>query len=139
MISTTDNNLPGILLLEDDGPTISILNIWLRGICRITTVTDGDTTLKVLTENLERGYLFELMLFDINIPFPWNGLTLKEEILRRYKPYARVPFVAETAYAMPSDRDRLLAAGFVDYLSKPLERELLVRTVQKHLCAKSLV
>ena len=57
-----------------------------------------------------------------------------EEICKRYEPYQRIPFVAQTAYAMPQDKDRLLEAGFSGYISKPLDRELLIRTVQKYLC-----
>lgn len=131
MATTNENNLPEVLLLEDDAATISILGIWLRGTCHITAVTDGDSTLKVIKEHYERQHLFDLMLFDINIPFPWNGLTLMEEIRKRFEPYRKIPFIAETAYAMPHDRERLIAAGFSDYLSKPLDRDLLIQTVQR--------
>jgi CheY-like chemotaxis protein len=133
MTTMHDKTLPEVLLLEDDAATISILGIWLKGICNITAVTDGDSTLKVINENYNNNSFFTLMLFDINIPFPWNGLTLMEEIRKRFEPYRKIPFVAETAYAMPHDRERLLAAGFSDYLAKPLDREILIQTVQRFI------
>ncbi len=134
MTTTQNYPLPEILLLEDDIATTSILGIWLRGLCHITAVTDGESTFRAIEGRLRENRLFDLMLFDINIPFPWNGLTLMEEIYKRYEPYKRIPFVAQTAYAMPQDKDRLLEAGFSGYISKPLDRELLIRIVQKHLC-----
>jgi CheY-like chemotaxis protein len=134
MTTITDHSLPGILILEDDIPTTTILKIWLRGICNITAVSDGDSALIEITRRMHEGGVFDLMLFDINIPFPWNGLSLMEEIRRNHECYIHIPFVAQTAYAMPNDRDRLLEAGFSDYLAKPLEREVLVRTILKNLC-----
>jgi CheY-like chemotaxis protein len=134
MTTITDPSLPGILILEDDIPTTSILKIWLRGFCNITTVSDGESALREINSRMREGNVFDLMLFDINIPFPWNGLSLMEEIRKNHECYIHIPFVAQTAYAMPSDKERLLEAGFSDYLAKPLEREVLVRTVLKNLC-----
>ncbi len=134
MTTIIDNSIPSILLLEDDVPTTTILKIWLRGICNITAVSDGDSALREINQRMVEGGGFDLMLFDISIPFPWNGLSLMEEIRRTHKSYVQIPFVAQTAYAMPNDKDRLLEAGFSDYLAKPLEREVLVRTVLKNLC-----
>jgi two-component system cell cycle response regulator DivK len=134
MTATPNQSLPEILLLEDDFATTSILRIWLKGICNITAVADGASTIMAIENRLLQNRVFDLMLFDINIPFPWNGLTLMEEICKRFEAYGTVPFVAQTAYAMPQDRDRLLAAGFCDYMAKPLNRELLIRMVQGHLC-----
>lgn len=133
MTTRTDTTLPEVLLLEDDVATTSILKIWLKGTCNLTAVSDAEGTFNAIEHLLSKNHLFDLMLFDINIPFPWNGLTLMKEICIRYTAYKDVPFVAQTAYAMPKDRDRLLEAGFCDYLPKPLDRELMIRTVLKHL------
>jgi len=133
MIPTQDQNLPEVLILEDDPPTATILKIWLRGICNISMVTDGDATLRLIEAHLRQGRTFDLMLFDINIPFPWNGVSLMQEIKKRWEAYQTIPFVAETAYAMPHDKERILNSGYVDYLPKPLEKQSLIDTLQKHL------
>jgi CheY-like chemotaxis protein len=42
-----------------------------------------------------------------------------------------IPIVALTAYAMKGDRERLLAMGIDDYLSKPLELEQLLQALKQ--------
>ncbi len=125
--------LPDLLLLEDDPPTASILQIWLKGLCNITVVQDGSETLDQIAARYCKGKLFDVMLFDINIPYPWNGITLMTEIRKRWEAYKEVPFIAETAYALPEDRFRILEAGFCDYFCKPLSREPLVEVVRGKL------
>jgi len=44
-----------------------------------------------------------------------------------------VPIIALTAKAMKNDRDELLAHGFTDYISKPIDDEVLIKTIEKHL------
>jgi len=120
-------------MLEDDPATATIIQIWLKGICNTILVQDGKETLDQIAARYEDGKLFNLMLFDINIPYPWNGITLKKEIQKRWVIYNQIPFVAETAYALPDDRERILAAGFCDYMCKPLSKQLLVNTVKRRL------
>jgi two-component system cell cycle response regulator DivK len=53
---------------------------------------------------------------------------LKKDLLLR-----QIPIVAVTAFSMPGDRNNVLAQGFDGYVSKPIEPETFVRTVEGFL------
>lgn len=58
-----------------------------------------------------------LVLMDIKMPV-MNG----EEAIRQIRSFNKtIPIIAQTAYAMPDDRNRLLEMGCNDYISKPIE------------------
>lgn len=65
-----------------------------------------------------------LVLMDIKMP-EMNGYEAREEI-RRFKP--ALPVIAQTAYALPSDVDRL-KKSFSDYITKPINRDLLLKKI----------
>jgi PAS domain S-box-containing protein len=67
---------------------------------------------------------FDIILMDIQMP-EMDGLTAVAAIRALPEDAAKVPIVAVTANAMIGDRERYLAAGFDDYLAKPLRLEQL--------------
>lgn len=70
-----------------------------------------------------------LVLMDIKMP-NMDGYKAFEEI-RKIRP--ELPVIAQTAYAMLSDREMALKAGFKAYLSKPIKTSSLLETIDKHL------
>ena len=71
------------------------------------------------------------MLLDIQLP-GIDGYELRRQLLDD-PATAAVPVVAVTANAMPEDRARALAAGFDDYLTKPLQLQALLDCVNHWL------
>ena len=88
---------------------------------------------QVIEDAFKRGVIFDIMLFDINLPVPWDGINLMYAVKDKWKAYAKIPFVAQTAYAMTGDRERLLEAGFDDYIAKPINQNRLVTIINKNL------
>ncbi len=92
----------------------------------ITTASSGDEGIeKIINET------FDLVLLDDMMPGKTGTDTLKElkENLADYK----TPTVALTANAVVGMKEKYLAAGFDDYLAKPIEKEELKRILNKYL------
>jgi CheY-like chemotaxis protein len=73
----------------------------------------------------------DIILMDIQMP-EMDGLTAIEK-LRASQNQFNTPIIAITALAMPGDREKCLAAGANDYLSKPIRLRQLARVIQAHL------
>ncbi len=115
-----------ILLVEDNPKNMKLLRDVLRA--------SGYATLEASTAAqavaLATGHRPGLVLMDIRLP-DMDGL----EALRRLgadERTASIPVLAITAQAMKGDRDRFVAAGFAGYLSKPLEIDELLASVERH-------
>lgn len=66
---------------------------------------------------------------DIGIPFK-NGYEATAEIRMLSK---TVPIIAVTSYSEPSDQQKMLQRGFNDYLTKPIDENILLKTLRKYL------
>ena len=80
-------------------------------------------------EKVRQHRHIDLVLMDIKMPF-MDGYEAFTEI-RKIAP--NLPVIAQTAYALSHERKEILAYGFNDYLSKPVEEDTLMETVCRHL------
>ena len=53
------------------------------------------------------------------------------EATRKIKEFCDAPVIAQTAYALPGDKEKILEEGFADYISKPIKREELLGKVYR--------
>ncbi|MEI7795588.1 MAG: ATP-binding protein, partial [Methylococcaceae bacterium] len=80
---------------------------------------------------------FDFVLMDIQMPI-MDGLTATKRI-RLEKSVDELPIVAMTAHAMQGDREKSLAAGMNDHLTKPIELDKLVAMLNRWLKIDPLV
>jgi signal transduction histidine kinase/ActR/RegA family two-component response regulator len=122
---------PLILLAEDNRPSIEIVLNYLEPLgCEMLVVLRGDDAVRLTVERKP-----DLVLMDVQMPH-LDGIAAMRQIRRLPDPQtAQTPIVALTAFAMSGDRDRCLAAGANDYLSKPFTQAALVEIVQTQLQA----
>jgi len=120
-------SVPLILLAEDNEANIITLSSYLeaRGY-QVCLAKDGNEAITLAAT--ERP---DLILMDIQMP-EVDGFEAIQRI-RQNPDIASVPIIALTALAMEGDRDRCLAAGANDYLSKPIRLRLLTEKIQEIL------
>jgi CheY-like chemotaxis protein len=80
---------------------------------------------------LAKAYHPDLILMDIQMP-GMDGLEATRRI-RAVTELKSVPIIALTALTMPGDRERCLAAGITDYISKPVKLKQLGEIICSHL------
>ncbi|WP_199310651.1 PAS domain S-box protein [Phormidium tenue] len=118
---------PLILLAEDNEANIATFSSYLEAKgYRILLATDGQQAI-----NFAKAEQPDLILMDIQMPVI-DGLEAIKQI--RLDPnLVNIPIIALTALAMEGDRDRCLAAGANDYLSKPIKLKQLNLLIQQVL------
>jgi CheY-like chemotaxis protein len=116
-----------VLLVEDNEDNLIIYSTILRfGGYHVVEAHDGRAALEAA-----RAMAPNLILMDVSIPYV-DGL----EVTRRLKAdpaTRRIPIIALTAHALPSDRDRALDAGCDGYISKPAEPRAILAAVRREL------
>ncbi len=122
-----------IFIVEDDLMNKIVLYEMTKVLGNVITAVNGDETLKIIEQTNKEGKIFDIMLFDINLPPPWDGIKLMHEIRKKWKAYKSIPFIAQTAYAMTGDKEKLLESGFDDYIAKPINQQELYSIIKNQL------
>jgi len=117
-----------LLLAEDDMRTVYALSALLSS--KGATVLVADTGREAL-DLLGRHPNVDAVLMDIMMP-EMDGYEATRR-LRQDSRFGALPVIALTAKAMKGERERCLEAGASDYLSKPIDSEKLLKTLQAWL------
>jgi len=99
----------------------------------VTVVNNGREAVDAINS---KQHIFDLVLMDLEMP-EMDGIAATHEI-RVSGCAAHIPIIALTAQAMRGDRERCIAAGMNAYLSKPINPELLYKTIAEQLKTQSL-
>lgn len=92
------------------------------------SVNNGIEVIEVLND--ERR--FDLILMDVQMP-GMDGLTATGMIRNLNNRYRSIPIIALTAHALAGDKEKCLAAGMDDYVTKPIRNDELVNTIDVKL------
>jgi CheY-like chemotaxis protein len=118
-----------ILVIEDNERNLYLVTFILKK-CgyQVVQARDGQTGIR-----LAREIYPDLILLDIQLPV-MDGYAVAREMMKD-RELRGIPIVAVTSYAMLGDRERVLAAGCMGYIEKPINPETFVTEIEQYLLA----
>ena len=115
-----------ILVVEDDFSSRLYLNTLLEKAGAVVfNAGDGKEAYEIVMSN---PYI-ELVLMDLQLPVV-DGYTCARMLRTAGK---KVTLIAQTAYGLAGDKERILASGFDDYLIKPISKSQLLDKLSSYL------
>ena len=120
-----------VLVVEDQDENLDLMVYLLTAFGHETLVArDGAEGLAVAAQARP-----DLVVMDLQMPV-MDGYEAAAH-LKADAGLAQVPIVAVTAYAMVGDQERILQRGFDGYLTKPIDPEVFVSELEKHLTSRT--
>ncbi len=114
-----------IMIVEDEENNFLLFKEFLESTSiQISWAKNGNEALMLAKNNQ-----FDLILLDIKLP----DISGVETFHQLRKIGIKVPIIAQTAYALHGDSEKLIKEGFTDYISKPFDEMQLLYKVKKHL------
>ncbi len=110
---------PCIAVVEDNADNRLLVRALLQPMYDIAEYENGTEALAGISQNRP-----DLVLLDISLP-GMDGYAVLSAI-RANPALSDLPVIALTAHAMTGDRDRIVASGFSDYISKPIDDEQIL-------------
>jgi len=116
-----------VLVVEDQIENLDLMTYLLRAFGHETLVArDGAEGVAVITRDRP-----DLVVMDLQMPV-MDGYQAAS-VIKADPAVSWIPLVAVTAYAMVGDRERIMAAGFDGYLTKPIDPQTFVRELERYL------
>ena len=119
---------PNILLAEDNEINQLFVKTILKKQFKLMIAPNG----KVVIDLLNKEH-FDLILMDLHMP-EMDGYTATSVIRKMDNQEKRtIPIIALTAAAIKGEKEKCIAAGMDDYISKPFETQDLIDMIYKHI------
>lgn len=121
-----------ILLVEDNDINQLVAKDILEQVgIKVSIANNGEEAIRYIHANS-----FDAVLMDVQMPV-MDGYKATEIIRKTYSG-AQLPIIAMTANALKGDRERSIGSGMNDYISKPIDPEILFETLVKWLSGKGM-
>ena len=108
------------LYLEDQVDSQILFKVQMKDLKNIDFATSFEKAIPLL-----KNKHYDFIVMDINLQGEYNGLDALR-IIQKMPGYKDIPIIAATAYVLPGDKENFIAAGFREFVSKPLLRDKLL-------------
>ena len=125
--------MSNVVLIVDDDPRSMKLTYDLLNVFGFTTLA---ATNGIQAVEMAKNYKPDLILMDIQLPV-MDGLSATR-LIKADKTTRDIPIVAATAYAMKEDEEKVIQAGCDGYVTKPIDIQVLLKTVEKYLSFRNI-
>jgi len=113
------------LYVEDQIDSQILFKVQMKELKSIEFATNFEDAIPLLNTKS-----FNFIVMDINLQGEYNGLDALH-IIRKMPVYQDVPVIAVSAYVLPGDRENFIAAGFDDFITKPVLQDKLYDSLRK--------
>lgn len=115
------------IYLEDQVDSQILFKSQMKDLKRIDFAESFEKALPYLKNNK-----YNFIVMDINLQGEYNGLDALR-IIQKMPAYEKIPIIACTAYLLPGAKENFIAAGFKDFISKPIMRDKLTESLKRIL------
>ncbi|GAB2702560.1 ATP-binding protein [Aliiglaciecola aliphaticivorans] len=120
-----------ILIVEDNEINQVVIGEMLKQRhIHFDIVKDGTEALSIMKHAIKFDRHYSLILMDCQMP-NMDGYEATQHIRQMSAPADEIPIIALTANAMSDEREKCIASGMDEYLSKPIEQEKLYSMIER--------
>src|SRR4030065_1134914 len=113
------------LYIEDQVDSQILFRVQMKDLKNIQFATSFEEALPLLETDT-----FDFIIMDINLQGEYNGLDALK-VIHQIPKFQSIPVIAVTAYVLPGDKEKFIATGFTDFISKPIFREKMLESLNK--------
>jgi len=118
------------LYIEDQVDSQILFKVQMKGLNDVKFAVSFEEAQLLLL-----NHQFDFIVMDINLQGEYNGLDALK-IIKTMPAFSSIPIIAVTAYVLPGDKEKFIAAGFDDFISKPIFKEKMMESLEKIFLSK---
>ncbi len=118
------------LYIEDQVDSQILFKVQMKELKEIKFAVSFEEALPLLDSDS-----FDFIVMDINLQGEYNGLDALK-LIRKMPTHENVPIIAVTAYVLPGDKEKFIATGFSEFISKPIFKEKMLYSLMKIFSAE---
>ncbi len=115
-----------VLIIEENSYTRFYLQALLRRYVQIAVARDGSEALSLISDSVNYGIMYDMIIVDTNLPEPWNPASLITEIHARKQEYKKKPFIIQAESYSSVDKKLYKSYGYIELISKPIDKDKLL-------------